>query len=67
MFQRANSLSVQAFQLFLERTGYPRPMFTYWPDVNHLWGVEMWITSTSTVRGQPQAQTAHSECFLRNL
>jgi prepilin-type N-terminal cleavage/methylation domain-containing protein len=48
-------------------TGYPRPMFTYWPDVNHLWGVEMWITSTSTVRGQPQAQTAHSECFLRNL
>jgi len=48
-------------------TGYPRPMFTYWPDVYHLWGVEMWITSTSTVHGQPQAQTAHSECFLRNL
>ena len=48
-------------------TGLTRPMFTYWPDVTRLWGVEMWITSTSTVHGQLQPQTAHTESFLRNL
>jgi prepilin-type N-terminal cleavage/methylation domain-containing protein len=48
-------------------TAQPRPMFTYWPDVTRLWGVEMWITSTSQVHGQLQPQTAHTECFLRNL
>jgi len=48
-------------------TGLPRPMFTYWPDVTRLWGVEMWITSTSIVHGQLQPQTAHTECYLRNL
>jgi prepilin-type N-terminal cleavage/methylation domain-containing protein len=48
-------------------TGQPRPLFTYWPDVTRLWGVEMWITSTSSVHGQLQPQTAHTECYLRNL
>ncbi|UCH33462.1 MAG: prepilin-type N-terminal cleavage/methylation domain-containing protein [Armatimonadota bacterium] len=48
-------------------TGQPRPMFKYWPDATRLWGVEMWITSTSVVRGQLQPQTAHTESYLRNL
>ena len=48
-------------------TGQRRPMFTYWPDVTRLWGIEMWITSTSLVHGQLQPQTAHTECYLRNL
>jgi prepilin-type N-terminal cleavage/methylation domain-containing protein len=48
-------------------TGEPRPMFRYWPDEIRLEGVEIWITSTSTVHGQPQTQTAHGEVYLRNL
>jgi len=48
-------------------TGLVRPMFTYWPDETRLWGVEMWVTSTSTVHGEQQTQTAHSETYLRNL
>jgi len=48
-------------------TGQPRPMFKYWPDEVRLWGVEMWITSTSEVRGELKPQTAHTECYLRNL
>jgi len=48
-------------------TGLPRPLFKYWPDTNHLWGVEMWITSTALVRGQVHTQTAHGESYLRNL
>jgi prepilin-type N-terminal cleavage/methylation domain-containing protein len=48
-------------------TGLARPMFKYWPDEVRLYGVEMWITSTSTVHGQLQPQTAHTECYLRNL
>jgi prepilin-type N-terminal cleavage/methylation domain-containing protein len=48
-------------------TGEVRPMFKYWPDTSHLYGVEMWVTSTSLVRGQLQTQTAHTECYLRNL
>jgi prepilin-type N-terminal cleavage/methylation domain-containing protein len=48
-------------------TGQPRPMFDYWPDDTHLWGVEVWVTSTSTVHGQLRTQTAHSQIYLRNL
>ena len=48
-------------------TGQPRPVFKYWPDDIRLWGVEMWVTSTATVHGQARTQTAHSECYLRNL
>lgn len=48
-------------------TGQPRPLFKYWPDTRHLWGVEMWITSTALVRGHVQTQTAHGESYLRNL
>jgi hypothetical protein len=42
-------------------------MFKYWPDDNHLWGVEVWMTSTSTVYGELRTQTAHSQIYLRNL
>ncbi|HUT74117.1 MAG TPA: type II secretion system protein [Armatimonadota bacterium] len=48
-------------------TGLPRPMFKYWPDEVRLYGVEMWITSVSEVRGELKPQTAHTECYLRNL
>lgn len=48
-------------------TGLPRPMFRYWPDEVRLWGVEMWMTSIGQVRGETKTQTAHSECYLRNL
>ena len=48
-------------------TGAPRAMFKYWPDDNHLWGVEVWMTSTSTVYGELRTQTAHSQIYLRNL
>ena len=48
-------------------TGEPRAMFKYWPDDNHLWGVEVWMTSTSTVYGELRTQTAHSQIYLRNL
>jgi len=48
-------------------TGQPRGMFKYWPDDIRLWGVELWMTSTSLVHGQPRTQTAHSEVYLRNL
>jgi hypothetical protein len=48
-------------------TGQPRGMFKYWPDEIRLWGVELWMTSTSLVHGQPRTQTAHSEVYLRNL
>ena len=48
-------------------TGQPRAMFKYWPDEVRLYGVEMWITSTSTVKGELKSQTAHTECYLRNL
>jgi hypothetical protein len=37
------------------------------PDETHLWGVEVWMTSTGVVHGQTLTQTAHSESFLRNL
>jgi len=48
-------------------TGQPRPMFRYWPDEVRLWGVEIWVTSTSRVYGQLRTQTTHSEVYLRNL
>jgi hypothetical protein len=48
-------------------TGQPRPMFRFWPDETRLWGVEIWVTSTAQVHGQPMTQRAHSEVFLRNL
>ncbi len=48
-------------------TGLPRPVFRYWPDEVRLWGVELWITSISTVHGEAKTQTAHSEVYLRNL
>ncbi len=48
-------------------TGEVRPMFRYWPNADHLWGVEMWITSTTNVHGELRPQTAYSEVYLRNL
>ena len=48
-------------------TGQPRPMFKYWPDEVRLYGVEMWVTSVSEVKGELKPQTAHTECYLRNL
>jgi len=48
-------------------TGYPRPMFKYWPDDVRLWGVELWVTSVTMVKGEAKTQTAHSEAYLRNL
>ncbi len=48
-------------------TGNPHIMFTYWPDTTHLWGVEMWMTSTAKVYNKTVMQTAHSESFFRNL
>lgn len=48
-------------------TGEPEPMFRCWPDDDQLWGVEVYMTSISVVRGEQRAQTAHSEVYLRNL
>lgn len=48
-------------------TNLPRPMFKYYPDDLHLWGVEVWMTSTNTKQGQELTQTAHSQIYLRNL
>ncbi len=48
-------------------TGLARPMFRYWPDNVRVWGVEVWVTSTSVVHGQTRPQTVHSEIYLRNL
>jgi len=48
-------------------TGQPRSMFIYWPDDTRLWGVEIWMTSTTVVRGETKTQTGHSEVYLRNL
>jgi len=48
-------------------TGQPEPMFRYWPDGIRLWGVELYMTSISVVRGEAKTQTAHSEIYLRNL
>ena len=48
-------------------TGNPYPMFKYYPDETHLWGVEVWMTSTTTVHSQVKTQTAHSQIYLRNL
>jgi hypothetical protein len=32
-----------------------------------LYGVEMWVTSVSELKGELKPQTAHIECYLRNL
>jgi len=48
-------------------TGLPYQMFRYWPDDVRLWGVEIWMTSTTSVHGQTKVRTAHSEVYLRNL
>lgn len=48
-------------------TGQPQPMFKYWPDDVRLWGVGLYMTSISVVRGETRTQTAGSEVYLRNL
>jgi prepilin-type N-terminal cleavage/methylation domain-containing protein len=48
-------------------TGQPYAIFKYWPDTTRLWGIEMWMTSTTTIHQSTKTQTAHAESFLRNL